>query len=119
MGLLTAKMLFSEQVIGYGSGAAYDDLEIPKIGPSQALEVRHVSVENRTNAYTRLILGPAQGAWYHYKEDFATPAANVLSSSTSRIWVTSGWVFRARLVGCTAKDNLILNIEGILYQLWV
>jgi hypothetical protein len=38
-----------------------DDLESPLVEPGTVLEVRHVAVENRTTAYTRLVIGVADG----------------------------------------------------------
>lgn len=116
MGLLTAKSLYHKEVIRTSSGGIYDDVEIPRIDPGLALEVRHVSIENRTSNYTRLVLGPAKGKIFHQKEEVQSPSANTIYWTRSRFWVPEGWTLRVRCSGCTAGDVLVMYLEGILYK---
>ena len=53
-----------------------DDLESRLVEPGTILEVRHVAVENRTTAYTRLVIGVADGLSFFQKEEEDSPAAN-------------------------------------------
>jgi hypothetical protein len=116
MGLLTASALYHKEVIRTSAGGTYDDIEIPRIDPGLALEVRHVSVENRTSNFTRLVIGPAKGNTFHQKEEVDSPVANDIYWTRSRMWVPEGWTLRARCTGCTSGDVLVMYVEGILYK---
>jgi len=93
-----------------------DDLESLQIEPGTILEVRHVSVENRTNAYTRLVIGVADGLSFFQKEEEDSPAANNIYWTKSKFLIPAGKKLRARLTGCTAGDDLHMSYEGYLWE---
>lgn len=93
-----------------------DDLESRQVEQGTILEVRHVSVENRTTAYTRLVIGVADGLSFLQKEEEDNPAANDLYWTNSFFLIPAGKKLRARLTGCTSGDNVHMAYEGFLYE---
>ncbi len=110
------KDILTDEVVKTSSGGTYDDLESPMVKPGTVLEVRHVSVENRTTAYTRLVIGVADGISFYQKEEEDNPAANNLYWTKSKFLIPAGKKLRARLTGCTSGDNLHMAYEGFLYE---
>lgn len=99
-----------------GAAGTTDDLESPQVEPGFLLEVRHVAVENRTTAYTRLIIGVADGLSFFQKEEEDSPQPNNLYWTASYFLIPAGKKLRARLTGCTAGDNLHMTYEGYLWE---
>jgi hypothetical protein len=93
-----------------------DDLESPLVEPGTVLEVRHVAVENRTTAYTRLVIGVADGLSFFQKEEEDSPAANNIYWTKSKFLIPAGKKLRTRLTGCTSGDNLHMTYEGFLWE---
>jgi hypothetical protein len=108
--------IITEEVIKGKAAGTQDDLESPLVEPGTVLEVRHVSVENRTNAYTRLVIGVADGLSFFQKEEQDSPAANNLYWTRSKFLIPAGKKLRARLTGCTSGDNLHMTCEGFLWE---
>ena len=108
--------IVTDQVSKGSAVGTSDDLESPRVEPGTLLEVRHVSVENRTTAYTRLVIGVADGLSFFQKEEEDSPAANNLYWTKSKFLVPAGKKLRARLTGCTPSDNLHLTYEGFLWE---
>ena len=107
--------VYRKELILSSAGGTYDTLETEKVNSGEVMEIRHVSVENRSNNYTRLLLGVRSGRDFHSKEDFASPSANTLSSTRSRFIVPAECRFSARLYGCTSGDDLHMWLEGIIW----
>ncbi len=93
-----------------------DDLESRQVEPGTILEVRHVAVENRTTAYTRLVIGVADGLSFYEKEEEDSPAADNIYWTKSKFLIPAGKKLRARLTGCTAADILNMTYEGYLWE---
>lgn len=93
-----------------------DDLESRQVEPGTILEVRHVSVENRNTAYTRLVIGVADGISFFQKEEQDSPAANNLYWTRSYLLIPAGKKLRARLTGCTSGDKIHMTYEGYLWE---
>jgi len=110
-----SQIITDEIIIGSAVGTT-DDLESPQVEQGFLLEVRHVAVENRTTAYTRLVIGVADGLSFFQKEEEDTPAANNLYWTRSYFLIPAGKKLRARLTGCTAGDNLHMTYEGYLWE---
>ncbi len=108
--------IITDEVIKGSAGGTYDDLESPQVEPGTILEVRHVAVENRTTAYTRLVIGVADGLSFFQKEEEDSPAANNIYWTSSYFLVPAGKKLRARLTGCTSGDALHMSYEGFLYE---
>jgi len=104
------------EVLKTSAGGTYDDLESETVKPGTVLEVRHVAVENRTTAYTRLVVGVADGLSFFEKEEADSPAADNIYWTADYFLVPSGKKLRARLTGCTSGDDLHLVYEGYLWE---
>jgi hypothetical protein len=108
--------VFTEEVRKISSAGTYDELESPLVDPGTVLEIRHVAVENRTTAYTRLVIGVADGLSFMQKEEEDSPAANNIYWTKSKFLVPAGKKLRARLTGCTSADVLVMTYEGFLWE---
>ena len=100
---------------GYATSGT-NDLESRLVEPGTILEIRHVAVENRTTAYTRLVIGVADGLSFFQKEEEDSPAAADIYWTSSYFLVPAGKKLRARLTGCTSGDDLHMSYEGFLYE---
>lgn len=107
--------VITEEVV-MGATGTLDDLDSLPLEPGTILEVRHVAVENRTTAYTRLVIGVADGLSFYQKEEEDSPAANNIYWTKSKFLIPAGKKLRARLTGCTASDNLHMTYEGFLWE---
>jgi len=110
------KDILTDEVIRGSSGGTYDDLESHQVEPGTILEIRHVAVENRTTAYTRLVIGVADALSFFQKEEEDGPAANNIYWTKSKFLVPPGKKLRARLTGCTLADDLHMSYEGYLWE---
>ena len=108
--------IVSDEVVKVSSGGTFDDLESPIVEPGKIFQVTHISIENRTTAYTRLIIGVADGLSFFQKEEQDSPGANNLYWSESPFYVPAGKKLRARLTGCTSGDVLVMTYEGHLWE---
>lgn len=108
--------IITDEVIRGKAAGTSDDLESPLIEQGTILEVRHVSIENRTTAYTRLVIGVTDGLSFFQKEEQDNPAANNLYWSRSKFLIPAGKKLRARLTGCTSGDDLHMTYEGFLWE---
>jgi len=110
------KQVITDEVLKTSSGASYDDLESEQVEPGRIFEVRHVAVENRTSAYTRLVIGVADGLSFFQKEEENSPGADNIFWSRSKFLIPSGKKLRARLTGCSSSDDLHMCYEGFLWE---
>ena len=108
--------IITDEVIKGSAASGTNDLESRLVEPGTILEVRHVAVENRTNAYTRLVIGVADGLSFFQKEEEDSPAANNLYWTRSKFLIPAGKKLRARLTGCTSGDVLNMTYEGYLWE---
>lgn len=108
--------IITDEVIKGAAVGTLDDLESPQVPQGFILEVRHVAVENRTNDYTRLVIGVADGLSFFQKEEEDDPVANNIYWSANYFLIPAGKKLRARLTECTAGDDLHMTYEGFLYE---
>ena len=113
---MNLKNVITDEVQKTSSGSTYDDLESSPVDQGMILEIHHVSVENRTTAYTRLVIGVADGLSFFQKEEEDSPAANNIYWTKSRFLIPAGKKLRARLTGCTSADDLHMCYEGKLWE---
>jgi hypothetical protein len=113
----TLNQIISTEVIKGSATGTLDDLESPQVQQGFLLQITHVAVENRTNSYTRLVIGVADGISFYQKEEQDTPSANNIYWTKSRLLIPAGKKLRARLTGCVAGDDLHMTYEGYLYNL--
>lgn len=110
------KDIITDEVIIPSSTSGNNNLESYQVEPGTILEVRHVAVENRTHAYTRLVIGVADGLSFYEKEEQDSPAADNIYWTRSKFLIPAGKKLRARLTGCTEKDDLHMSYEGYLWE---
>lgn len=86
-----------------------------KLNPVAAKKVRvltHVTVENRTSAYTKCRLGISRAGLIYYLDELQTIAANELAVSRSDILLGEGDYFFAELTGTATGDELVMSCSG-------
>ena len=98
-------------------GATYDDLETAPLKSNQFLIADHVSVENKTTAYTNLRIGIKNGSEFTALEEEKTPVAAEVYWSKSELKFSEHERVCCRLTGCTSGDVLQVTIQGKLYEL--
>ncbi len=108
--------VITDEVIKASVTTGTNDLESPLVEQGTILEVRHVAVENRTTAYTRLVIGVADGLSFFQKEEEDSPAANNIYWTRSKFLIPAGKKLRARLTGCISGDDLHMTYEGFLWE---
>ena len=106
----------TDEVAKKSAGGTFDDLESRLVEPGTLLEIRHVSIENRTTAFTRLVIGVADGLSFFQKEEQDSPAANNLYWTPNKFLIPAGKKLRARLTGCTSGDKIYMTYEGYLWD---
>lgn len=72
----------------------------------------HVTLENKTNSYTKARLLILHGGLEHYLDELTSIAAGELAVSRSDILLGQGDRFAAELTGTTTGDVLIFTLIG-------
>jgi hypothetical protein len=98
------------------SGGTFDKLSGFVVSHDSIFECRHLTVENRTNSFTRLLIGVSYDGTFLQKEAEESPYAANLYWTDSRIIVPPGARIEARLYGCTAGDKLYMSYEGYIIE---
>jgi len=86
-----------------------------RLGPIKAKTLRvltHVTVENKTSAYTKCRLGINAGPVDHYLDELQTIAKDELAVSRSDILLGEGDYFFSELTGTTDGDTLVMTCVG-------
>lgn len=94
-----------------GTADTINDDPVPK---GHMLTVHHISVENQTNASTRLVVGISNGNNFDQLIEEDTPAADNLYWHDRPIFVPEGWFIRVYLTGATASDVLQVYVNGLM-----
>jgi len=108
--------ILTDEVSKGSAASGTNDLESRQVEPGTILEVRHVAVENRTSAYTRLVIGVADGLSFLQKEEQDSPGANDIYWTKNKFLIPAGKRLRARLTGCTSGDDLHMTYEGYVWE---
>lgn len=87
-------------------------IKLTRIKPQKIRVLSHVTVDNRTSAYTKCRLGISNGGINHYLDELQTIAANELAVSKSDIILGQGDEFFAELTGTTTNDVLVMTCVG-------
>jgi len=104
--------LYRRTVKEVSDGGASVRLELSRIRAGKIKVLTHISVENRTSAYTKCRLGTSNGGTDHYMDELQTLAANELAVSRSDIILGEGDVFFAELTGTTSGDTMVMTCVG-------
>lgn len=93
-------------------GQATVRLQLSRMKARKLKMLTHVSVENRTTAFTKCRLGIDNGGTDFFLDELQTIAANELAVSRSDILLGEGDVFFAELTGTTADDIMVMTCVG-------
>lgn len=97
---------------GLGVTGSAVRISLTRIKPQRIRVLSHVTVDNRTSAYTKCRLGISNGGINHYLDELQTIAANELAVSKSDIILGQGDEFFAELTGTTTNDVLVMTCIG-------
>ena len=95
-----------------GDSNAVVKIRLGPVGSRTLRVLTHVTVENRTNPFTKCRLAIADGAVTHYIDELTTIAKDELAVSRSDILLLEGDYFFAELTGTTTGDDLVMTCIG-------
>jgi dihydrofolate reductase len=104
--------LFRRTIKERAGAAATHRIKLDRVDAKTLRNLTHVTVENKTNAYTKCRLGINNGGNDHYLDELQTIAADELAVSRSDILLGEGDVLFAELTGATENDVLIMTCVG-------
>jgi len=104
--------LYRRTVKGSGATGEVVRLELDRIKARSLRVLSHVSVENKTSAYTKCRLGIDAGGRDHYLDELTTIAADELAVARSDVLLGEGDIFFAELTGTTTGDILVMTCVG-------
>ena len=87
-------------------------LECDAVKPKVIRTLSHVTVENKTTAYTKCRLAINNVGRIHYLDELTSPAADELAVSRSDILLGERDIFFAELTGASDGDELVLTAIG-------
>ena len=97
-----------------GVNTTQEDIDDEKVPNDYRLRVDHISVENQTTGYTRLVIGITDGHAFHEFVEEDAPAVDDIYWHDRPFYVPEGWKIRARLMAITASDVIQVYINGFL-----
>jgi hypothetical protein len=97
-----------------GVNTTQEDIDDDRVDNDYRLRVNHLSVENQTTAYTRLVVGVVVGHTFHQLVEEDAPAAGDVYWHDRPFYVPEGCKVRVRLMGITAADVIQVYINGLL-----
>lgn len=104
--------LFRRTVNGKSDNETTFRLKLDRVDAGKVRVLSHVTVENKTDGYTKCRLGIDAGGRDHYLDELTDPLINELAVSRSDIILGEGDVFFAELSGATSGDVLIMTCIG-------
>ena len=115
MNISDFNLLYRSRILSVGNSASVVWLSLPSVKPKHIRTLTHVTVENLTNAYTKLRLGVLNcGIFYYLNEQKPVAAAELISAPSDYI-LGEGDSFFAELTGTTTSDKLIFCAWGWEY----
>lgn len=105
---------YLRQFTKLGVNTTQEDIDDERVPNDYRLKVDHISVENETTAYTRLVIGVVVGHTFHQLVEEDAPAVDDLYWHDRPFSVPEGCKVRARLMGITANDVIQVYINGFL-----
>ena len=104
--------LYRRTTTGIGVTGEVVRLRLGPIGAKTLRVLTHITVENKTNAYTKCRLAIAAGGRDHYLDELQNIAAEELAVSRSDVLLAEGDYFFAELTGTTNGDVLVMTCVG-------
>lgn len=87
-------------------------LALRPVAPKTVRVLTHVTVENKTSAYTKCRLGISNGRIDYYLDELTTIAAEELAVSRSDVVLGEGDIFFAELTGTGSGEALVMICVG-------
>ncbi len=109
--------LFRRTIRSAGLTGSVVTISLGRISPDSILVLTHVTVEDKTNSFTRVRLAIDRGGFMHYLDELTTIAAGELIVSPSVVPLGEGDVFLTQLTGTTTGDVLVFTCVGWKKQL--
>lgn len=97
-----------------GTGAEYISDDPVDMGKVTVLT--SISVEDKTNALTKVRIGKKTGGYFHPWEEKLAPIAAALSFSTWEHWIRADEQFQAELTGGAASDECWAYLDGYWFK---
>ena len=104
--------LYRRTIRSAGLTGSVVTIALERISPGSILVLTHVTVEDKSNSFTKVRLAINHGGFIHYIDELTTVAANELIVSTSDIPLEEGDVFITELTGTTTGDILVFTCVG-------
>ena len=95
------------------AGATNENLDTVPVRKGTIQIIHHISVENKTTAYTSLRIGSWSAAVHAVRTEEKSPAAAEVYWMDEQVILGAGERIRAALNGTTSGDKLAMFIEGI------
>jgi len=105
--------LYRKRLKAISAGEATLNIEDDIVLEGKAIIYQRVSVENRTTAYTRLVIGVMSAGLFHRLEEHDNPGANDIFWTSDDINVKQGENLRVQLSGTTTGDEIYIYVEGV------
>lgn len=104
--------LYRSKKAGSGLTASTVKLSLPRVKPGRLRILTHVTVEDKTSAYTKCRLAIDNGGNVFYLDELESPAAGELGIARSDVVLGEADVFFAELTGTTTADLLEMTCCG-------
>lgn len=104
--------LYRRTVNSVSDNATTFRLKLDRVEARKIRVLSHVTVENKTDGYTKCRLGIDAGGRDHYLDELTNPIKDELAVSRSDILLGEGDVFFAQLDEATVGDVLIMTCVG-------
>ena len=108
----TFSQLYRRTLKGAGDSGAAVRLRLDRVEAKKIRVLSHVTVENKTSAYTKCRLGITSVGRDHYLDELTTIIKEELAVSRSDILLGEGDYFFAELTGTTDNDVLVMTCVG-------
>ncbi len=104
--------LYRRKITDTSDGSTAVRLQLDRVSAKKLRVLTHVTVEDKTTAYTKCRLGITNGTVDYYLDGITTIAAAELAVSRSDIMLGEGDSFFAELTGTTSGDEIIMVCVG-------
>lgn len=104
--------VYQKRIDHAASGAAIEDVTDDPVDVGKTLIVQAVAVIDQTTAFTKLRIGYKRGSLFHGFFEQDTAALNTTYNLDVPMILIEGDMVCAQLVGATAADKVIIEIQG-------
>jgi len=104
--------LYRSKETGSGLSGSTVRLKLSRVKPGRLRILTHVTVEDKTNDYTKCRLAIDNGGRVFYLDELSSPAADELGIARSDVVLGEADVFFAELTGTTTADELEMTCCG-------